>query len=102
MRRIAEAEAAGQEDTITDEDQENAISGAADSTDDWCCMYRVISLQEDFRTEKPMIQHFLEENGQICTFSPKFHCEFAAIEMLWGFSKYRMFILFIIWNTVLI
>jgi hypothetical protein len=89
LRRIAEAEAAGQEDTIADADIEAAQSGINDSTNDWCCMHRVLSLQEDFRSEKPMIQQYLESEGQICKFLPKFHCELAAIEMLWGYGKYR-------------
>lgn len=90
LRRIAEAEAAGQDDTLTDADLAAANSDATDSSDDWCCMYCVISLQEDFRKEKPMLQHFLEDCGHKCIFLPKFHCELAPIELLWGYAKYRM------------
>lgn len=91
MQRVAEAEAAGQDDMLTDADIEVADAPIVESTSDWCCMYRVISLQEDFQTEKPMIQHFLEGRGHKVIFLPKFHCEFAPIEMLWGFGKYREF-----------
>jgi hypothetical protein len=61
-----------------------------DSQDDldWCCMYRVLSLQEDFATEKPMLQRYIESRGHVCMFLPKFHCELNPIEMLWGFAKY--------------
>ena len=89
MQRIAEAEAAGQDETVTDADIKAAYVIVPDSNSDWCCMHRVISLQEDFKTEKPMIQHFLEGRGHKVIFLPKFHCEFAPIEMLWGFGKYR-------------
>ena len=89
MQRVAEAEAAGQDETLTDADIDAADASIPESTNDWCCMYRVTSLQEDFKTEKPMIQHFLEDQGHKVVFLPKFHCEFAAIEMLWGFGKYR-------------
>src|SRR5882724_11719981 len=36
-----------------------------------------------------MLQHYLEGRGHICMFLPKFHCELNAIEMLWGYAKYR-------------
>ena len=57
--------------------------------DKWCCMYRVLSLQEDFLTEKPIIQSIIEEAGHVCLFLPRFHCELNAIEMLWGYAKHR-------------
>ncbi|KZP12922.1 hypothetical protein FIBSPDRAFT_913191 [Athelia psychrophila] len=57
--------------------------------DDWCCIHCVLSLQEDFVTEKPKIQHFLESRGHLCIFLPKFHCELNPIEMHWGYVKYR-------------
>ena len=59
------------------------------AVDEWCCMYRVLALQEDFLTEKPMIQSLIEEAGHVCLFLPRFHCELNAIEMLWGYVKYR-------------
>ena len=52
---------------------------------DWCCMYHALSLQEDFTTEKLMLQHYIENQGHICMFLPKFHCELNLIEMLWGY-----------------
>jgi hypothetical protein len=54
------AEAAGQEDSIDEADIEAAEGPVVESDSKWCCLYRVISLQEDFINEKPMIQHFLE------------------------------------------
>jgi hypothetical protein len=90
-RRVAEAEAMGQEDTVAEEDiarsQETVES--RNEPNDWCCMYRVLSLQEDFVNEKPMLQHYIESRGHICMFLPKFHCELNPIEMVWGFMKYR-------------
>jgi hypothetical protein len=57
--------------------------------DEWCCLHRVLSLQDDFKNEKPMIWHYLTKRGHCCVFYPKFHCELNAIEMLWGYAKYR-------------
>ena len=88
-RRVAEAEAMGQEDTLRDEDVSQAHEPESEPVSDWCCMYRVLSLQEDFATEKPMLQRYIESRGHVCMFLPKFHCELNPIEMLWGFAKYR-------------
>jgi hypothetical protein len=57
--------------------------------DEWCCMHRVLTLQEDFRLEKPLIQSIIEDAGNVCLFLPRFHCELNPIEMLWGYGKYR-------------
>ena len=91
-RRVAMAEAAGQEDTIDDADLDTAEGPTIESDSKWCCLYRVISLQDDFVNEKPMIQHYLEERGHLCIFYLKFHCEFNSIEMLWGYAKYHEFL----------
>jgi len=80
-KRIAEAEAMGQEHTVAEEDLAEVQDPASEQSNDWCCLYRILSLQEDFTNEKPMIQH-------VCMFLPKFHCELNPIEMLWGFMKY--------------
>ncbi|KZT18966.1 hypothetical protein NEOLEDRAFT_1183825 [Neolentinus lepideus HHB14362 ss-1] len=60
-----------------------------DQKDAWCCMFWALSLQEDFLTEKCLIQQSLEQKGHICKFLPKFHCELNPIEMVWGYAKYR-------------
>jgi hypothetical protein len=89
-RRIALAEAMGQDDAVSAEDTkliDSEVSSSAESQ--WCCMYRVLSLQEDFQSEKPLIQTVIEEAGHVCLFLPRFHCELNAIEMLWGYAKYR-------------
>ena len=88
-RRVAVAEMAGQEDTLDDADLDDASEAAEESKDKWCCLSRVIALQEDFVNEKPEIQHYLEHRGHVCMFYPKFHCEINLIEMLWGYMKYR-------------
>ncbi|KAG2031227.1 hypothetical protein BDR03DRAFT_839069, partial [Suillus americanus] len=54
-----------------------------DSEDnDWCCMYCILSLQDDFINEKPLIHHYIESCRHICHVLPKFHCELNPIEML--------------------
>jgi hypothetical protein len=89
-RRVAEAEAMGQEDTVAEEDiSRSQEPETIELKNDWCCMYRVLSLQEDFANEKSMLQHYIEGRGHICMFLPKFHCELNPIEMVWGFMKYR-------------
>jgi hypothetical protein len=88
-RRVAEAEAMGMEDTLTDADVAQAEEAVIVPENNWCCMYRVISLQEDFANEKPLLQHYLEGRGHVCMFLPKFHCELNPIEMVWGYAKYR-------------
>jgi hypothetical protein len=52
-----------------------------------CCMQRVLSLQEDFRDEKPLLQLIIEKAGHKCLFLPKFHCELNPIEMVWSQLK---------------
>lgn len=92
-RRVALAEAAGQSGIATAEDMavvDAEIQSAPD--DEWCCMHRVLALQEDFRSEKPLIQSIIEDAGNVCLFLPRFHCELNPIEMLWGYGKYCMHI----------
>jgi hypothetical protein len=89
-RRVAEAEAMGQEDTGAEEDITHSQElETIKLKNNWCCMYCVLSLQEDFANEKPMLQHYIEGRGHICMFLPKFHCKLNPIEMVWGFMKYR-------------
>jgi hypothetical protein len=88
-RRVAEAEAMGQEDALADTDITQADELITAPSNDWCCMHRVLSLQDDFANEKPLLQHYLEGRGHVCLFLPKFHCELNPIEMLWGYAKYR-------------
>ncbi|KIK81045.1 hypothetical protein PAXRUDRAFT_157027 [Paxillus rubicundulus Ve08.2h10] len=47
----------------------------------------MLSHQQDFKEEKPLIQIIIEEAGHKCWFLPKFHCELNPIEMYWGWVK---------------
>ena len=90
-QQIALAEAMGQDDAVSTEDTTLVDSGISSSTDEWCCMYHVFSLQEDFQSEKPLVQMIIENAGHVClVFLPHFHCELNLIEMLWGYAKYRI------------
>lgn len=82
-RRVAMAEMAGQEDSLDDADLDQ-VETVEEQKDEWCCLHRVILLQEDYTNEKPEIQHYLEGRGHVCMFYPKFHREINPIEMLWG------------------
>ncbi|KAF8219024.1 hypothetical protein L208DRAFT_1344432 [Tricholoma matsutake] len=53
-------------------------------------MQCVLSLQPDFRAEKPLLQLVIEKAGHKCFFLPKFHCELNPIEMVWGQAKQLM------------
>jgi len=87
------AEVAGQEDAASLEDMTIADSVTPPTSDNiWCCMQRVLSMQEDFQTERPLIQTLIENSGHICLFLPRFHCELNPIEMLWGYGKHCTFI----------
>jgi len=93
-RRIAKAEEIEQGDMPPPTGEMTVLDAKTPSAavDDWCCMYRVLSQQDDFLTEKPMIQSIIEEAGHVCLFLLRFHCELNAIEMLWGYAKHRVFI----------
>src|SRR2546430_1555468 len=52
-----------------------------------CCMKRILSLQEDFKSQKSQIQEEIEKKGHKCIFYPKYHCELNFIEMYWGAAK---------------
>ena len=78
----------GQGDTLTDTDITQADKLIAAPSNNWCCMHHVLSLQDNFVNEKPLLQHYLEGHGHVCLFLPKFHCELNPIEMLWGYAKY--------------
>jgi hypothetical protein len=102
-RRLAIAEAIGKEEDVTENDIATVETEAPPVEEEaWCCMYRVLSLQEDFRTEKPLIQMMIEKAGHVCLFLPWFHCELNPIEMLWGYAKYRACYGFLIPPNVLI
>ena len=89
-QHVAFAEATGDSGTATAEDMAVADTEIQSTPDDeWCCMHRVLALQDDFRSEKPLLQSIIEDAGHICLFLPRFHCELNPIEMLWGYGKYR-------------
>jgi hypothetical protein len=95
LAKIAAAERAGQEAEVEAE-YDAAESLPTEPNSNLCCMQRVLSRQQDFLDEKPMIQVYLEKRGHVCIFLPKFHCELNPIEMYWGFGKYREHTSFII------
>jgi hypothetical protein len=65
------AEEIGKEDTVSKEDPTHIETEVPPVNNDaWCCMYHVLSLQEDFQTEKPLIQCIIEEAGHVCLFLP--------------------------------
>ena len=59
-RHVAEAEAMGQEDTIANDNMTAAHDPIPSPIGNWCCMYWVLSLQDDFANKKPMIQNYIK------------------------------------------
>src|ERR1700722_11962869 len=70
-----------------DSDDEDAATEDAVHPSSTCCMRWVLSLQQDFIDEKPLLQIIIEEAGHKCYFLLKFHCELNPIEMYWGWVK---------------
>jgi hypothetical protein len=88
-RHVVLAEATGQCGIAMAEDMAIADTEIQSTPDDeWCCMYQVLALQEDFQSEKLLIQSIIEDAGHVCLFLPRFHCELNLIGMLWGYGKY--------------
>jgi len=52
-----------------------------------CCMRKILSLQNDFISQKSQLQEEIEKRGHKCIFYPKYHCELNYIEMYWGAAK---------------
>lgn len=50
-------------------------------------MVNVLSEQEDFKSQKPMVQEWIERRGHVCIFWPKYHPELSMIEMCWSSWK---------------
>ena len=61
----------------------NGCKNDADS----CCAKKVISLQEDFRNQKSILEDTIVSAGHWCIFYPKFHPELNYIEYFWGSAK---------------
>lgn len=47
----------------------------------------VLSFHDDFKNEKTIVEHYLNERGHIVMFVLKFHCELNPIERVWGQAK---------------
>lgn len=52
-----------------------------------CCLARMLSRQEDVRSQISMLEAAITCRGHLCIFLPKFHCELNPIEMYWGQTK---------------
>ena len=50
-------------------------------------MRRILSLQENFISQKSLLQEEIEKRGHKCIFYPKYHCELNFIEMYWGLQR---------------
>ncbi len=72
-----------------------------------CCMACLLSQQDDFVNQTSMLEQLIVNQGHLCIFLPKFHCNLNPIEMVcehilkfkptisqpsskyWGWAKYR-------------
>ena len=50
-------------------------------------MRKRLSEYEDFKSEKSILENFLESRGHTCIFIPKFQCEFNPTEHVWAKGK---------------
>jgi hypothetical protein len=53
-----------------------------------CCARTLMSLQEDFQTQKSFLEEAIEATGHLSLLYPAFHCELNWIEHFWGSSKW--------------
>lgn len=56
-------------------------------TDNTCYARRVMGAQEDFKSQRSLVQEVVEEAGHMCIFLPKYHCELNFIEYFWAAVK---------------
>jgi hypothetical protein len=52
------------------------------STNERCCMARLLSHQDDFWNQISMLEELITGASHLCIFLPKFHCELNPIEMV--------------------
>ena len=72
------------------------------STHRYCCVTGILSQQQDFLDEKPFNQIYIEAQGHICMYLPKFHCKLDPIEMYWGWAKHSGCLHYHVFHYVLI
>ncbi|THV03691.1 hypothetical protein K435DRAFT_650814 [Dendrothele bispora CBS 962.96] len=53
-----------------------------------CCCRKILFYEEDFVNQKSQLQEYIESQGHLCDYYPKFHCELNFIEQYWGVGKY--------------
>jgi hypothetical protein len=57
-RQVAEVEAMKQEDLLAEDDITQAHAPeSSEPVSNWCCMYCILSLQDNFVNKKPKLQH---------------------------------------------
>jgi hypothetical protein len=61
-----------------------------------CCLARLLSQQEDFCSQKSMLEELITSAGHLCVFLPKFHCELNPIEMVSNFTKFLIFLTYLL------
>lgn len=52
-----------------------------------CCLQQLLANQEDFLSQKSILEETLEQSGHMLTLYPKYHCETNFIEQHWGAAK---------------
>ena len=58
-----------------------------------CCMARLLSQQEDFRSQVSLLEQTITAQGHLGMFPPKFHCELNPIKMVCVFFSRVLLIL---------
>lgn len=52
-----------------------------------CCAHQILKNQDDFKSQKSLVQEVITKAGHLCIFLPKYHCELNFIEFFWGAVK---------------
>ena len=54
-----------------------------------CTDRQPLFTQPDFEGQRLQLQELIEDQGHICDFYPKYHCELNFIEQYWGTAKFQ-------------
>ena len=52
-----------------------------------CCSRHMMAAQPDFKEQQSILYEYLATTDHLCDFLPKFHCELAPVECIWGYAK---------------
>ncbi|KNF05618.1 hypothetical protein PSTG_01427 [Puccinia striiformis f. sp. tritici PST-78] len=63
------------------------LNPPSNNIDPSCCWSKIMAMQSDFVSERPLLQAIIKDAGHACLFLPKFHCKLNPIELFWSYIK---------------